>query len=388
MYKIVYLSQFSNIGGGETILLYLLSKLDRKIFQPVVILPLKGQLSKKLNKMDVTTYYIQLSPYSIRTFFVPGFSFKGAYELYKLVKTVNPDIIHLNHLNLAFYAGSAGKLMRIPVLATAHGPWDSYYFYQDLITNLFVDKILANTNILKTQLTKRGLITDKKVQVVAFGVDLDLFQKSSQKKARLGLRLPEKAKIVTIVGRLDPIKDHLTFLEAASLIIKDVPRAYFFIAGSAQGDFSCPKPPNTPNSYLRSLQKFLLENPSLQTRVIWGEFQENMPDVYNASDVVVSSSLSESFGLSLLEASACAVPVVTTNRGGQKLIIKNGKSGFLVPPKHPGSLAQKTVMILKNPKLQKELGRNGRKFAQQHSLDYYTDTIQNIYLSTMSFDRR
>lgn len=378
--RILYLAQFPHIGGGETALIYLLSKLDRKRFEPIVIVPQNGQLSNRLHKLSITTYSLPLELYLIRTFFVPGMSFKNIYQFFKLVKKIKPDLIHINHLNLAVYAGIAGKLSSIPVVATAHGPWDSYYFYQDIISNIFVDKILANTPKVAHQLLKRKLINPSKVSVCYFGIDTNFFKPKSKSFARENLALPKKDLIITIVGRLDPIKDHLTFLQAANIVQQTVAKVTFLIVGSTLGDFS--KMTSKDSHYRKDINNYLSKHPNLKKRTIFKDFIDFMPSVYQATDILVSSSLSESFGLSLAEASSCAIPVIATNQGGQRYIIRDGETGFLIPPKNPKLLVQKILQLVYNSKLRQEFGLNGRKhILANFSLNESTEIIQNYYLN-------
>ena len=108
--KILYLTQHAEIGGGETILLSLLEKLDRNRFSPHVVVPKQGTLTKELESRKVPASVLSLPGYLIRTLFIPGMSPFGIFRFMKLVKKIKPDLIHLNHLNLAVYAGIAGRL--------------------------------------------------------------------------------------------------------------------------------------------------------------------------------------------------------------------------------------------------------------------------------------
>lgn len=377
--KILYLSQFHQIGGGETALLNLLEKVDRKKFEPVVVLPKAGQFSQKLKNLAVTTYFLHLNPFLIRILFVPGTSPLGIYNFLKLSKKINPDLIHTNHLNLAIYAGIAAKILKIPIVATSHGSWDSIYFYHDLITNLFIDKILANTQDIKKALTKRKIIPSQKVAVVHLGINTSVFKPSNQKMARKILILPQDKLIITIVGRLDPAKDHLTFLKAAEKIAKQVKNPAFYIVGSQKGDFTGRK-----NQYLKILKQYLRQHPTLAQKVFFGGFIDNMPAVYQSSDILVSSSNSESFGLALAEGAACGLPIVSTNIGGQELIVHENKNGFLVPPRRADLLAEKILILAKNSKLRIKFGVYGRNnvIANFH-LNNYVRNIEKIYLEIL-----
>ena len=174
--KILYLTQHAEIGGGETILLSLLEKLDRNRFSPHVVVPKQGTLTKELESRKVPASVLSLPGYLIRTLFIPGMSPFGIFRFMKLVKKIKPDLIHLNHLNLAVYAGIAGRLLKIPIVATAHGPWDTLYFYQDALTNFCVNLLLPNTKYLAKKLLRRNIILSHKSRFLPFGIDTEKFK--------------------------------------------------------------------------------------------------------------------------------------------------------------------------------------------------------------------
>lgn len=375
--KILYLTQFSEIGGGETILLSLLEKLNRKLFKPYVIVPKKGQLSEKLQNLKVETHFLNLPPYLIRTFFVPGASPIGLWQLATITQKIKPDLVHINHLTQAVYAGLAAKLLKIPLIATAHGPWDSFYFYQDLITNFFADKILANSKTMAQNLLKRKIISAQKVEVVPFGIDTTKFKPASSYQrpvARKAFGFGENDFVVTIVGRLDPSKDHLTFLKAANLLLGRIENAKFFIVGSRLGDFSGSK-----NSYTREIKNYLRGKPELAKSVIFGGLVDDMPSVYHATDILVSTSPQESFGLAQKEAMSCAVASVvasttTTIPPKDRQICQTAKS------QSPQGFARKIWLLFKNPDLRTKIGKAARIYVEKNfPLTSYITKVESIY---------
>ena len=377
-YKILYLTCHPQIGGGETMLINLVSKLNKNLFEPIVIVPKKGQLSEKLKRLKIQTHIVPLSGYLIRLFFMPGISPLGLYRFLRVVENAKPHLIHVNHLNLAIYAGFAGKLRNIPIIATAHGLWDSVYFFQDIVNAVCTDIILANTQNVAHALVKRKIVDGKKVKVIHFGIDTEYFQPGNKKQARRALRLPQNNLIVTIVGRLDPIKDHMTFLEAALLVSKKYPDVRFFIVGSKLGDFSG-KDDN--NSYESRIKQFVNKHRTLSKKIIWGGFIDDIASVYHATDILVSTSLSESFGLAIGEAAACGIPVVATNAGGQRLVVKDGETGFLIRPRHSGEIAQKIITLAGNPKLRQKLGSVARDhIVRNYPIEKYVEEVQKIHL--------
>lgn len=383
MYKILYLTQFPEIGGGETMFLSLLEKLPRRLFEPIVIVPKKGQVSERLKQLRVRTYILNLPPYLLRTFFVPGISPLPMYKFIKLSKSLSPNLIHLNHLTLAIYAGVAAKILHIPTVATAHGPWDSYYFYQDLVTSLFVDKIFANTELTAQKLLQKKIVNPKKVSVVPFGIDTHKFTPATKNQkiaAKTVFGFSPSDFVISIVGRLDPAKDHLTFLKAAQIILKNLTSAHFFIVGSKLGDFSGKK-----NLYLETINNFLKDNPKLSKKVKFGDFTDDMPAVYHATDVLVSTSPSESFGLALAEGAASAIAIIKTDNAKHSLIIQNNQFGILIPPQNPQILAQKILYLAKNRNLRQKFGSAARSLAVQNfNIKNYLYTMQNNYLDLLA----
>lgn len=381
MHKILYLSQFDKVGGGETSLLYLLQNLDKSKFEPIVILPKAGEFSKRLKKVRITTHFLDLPPYLIRTFFVPGLSMK-IFKLFRLIKKINPSIIHINNLSLIFYGGICGKLLRIPVVATSHGAWDLIYPFHDLIYNLLLDNLVTNSNLLKNLYKKRAFLNPKKLSVINFGIDTNLFKPGDKIKARKKLNLPQSKIIITIAGRIDPIKDHLTFLKAAKIVISSFDKVLFLIVGSKESDFS--KRSDLDHSYLNKINKLLDANPLLKKSVKFLGYTESMAEVYSASDLYVSSSLSESFSLGIMEALASALPIVSTSQGIQSELIFENKTGFLVPPQNPSLLAQKISLLIKNPRLRKKFGVGGRKhIINNFPVESYVKNWEEIYLSQL-----
>ena len=106
-----------------------------------------------------------------------------------------------------------------------------------------------------------------------------------------------------------------------------------------------------------------------------------MPAVYNATDILVSTSPRESFGLAIAEGAACALPIIAT---GGNTIVKNGQNGYLVPPQNPKAIAQKILTLAANSKLRKEFAKFGRKYITEHfRLQPYITKIENVYLSLL-----
>ena len=373
--KILYLTFHPNIGGGETTLLSLISKLDKTKYDPFVVVTANGQLKTALSKLKIKTFIIPLNGYFIRTLFMPGISPSGILALYKLARKIKPNLIHVNHLNLAIYAGIVSKLLKIPTIATAHGKWDSIYIFQDLITRFFINKVLAISPFVAKHLKDKGVLTSKQIETVPLAVDTNVFKPGNKRQSQKTLNLPKNKFIFTLVARLDPIKDHITFLKAAKIVLQHKSGVAFYIVGSKAGDFS-----GQGNHYLRRIDNYLKRNANLKDKVIFGGFQIFMPTVYRATDVLVCSSLEESLSISMMEGAACALPLISTNKGGNKLIVKEGLNGYLVPPQNPDLLAQKMRKLKKDKKLRELFSKNSLKIAKSYyDISRYVKRLETIY---------
>jgi glycosyltransferase involved in cell wall biosynthesis len=163
--------------------------------------------------------------------------------------------------------------------------------------------------------------------VIQNGIDTTHF--APDLKAGLRLRaswqVPEDSLLIGIVGRLDPIKDHPTFLRAAAILAGSRPDVRFVCIGGG------------PEEYARCLRN-LADDLGLCDKVIWPGFITNdMVAAYNALDLCSSSSYGEGLSNAVAEAMACGVPCVVTAVGDSPLIV--GDTGVVVPPKNPDALA-------------------------------------------------
>jgi glycosyltransferase involved in cell wall biosynthesis len=167
------------------------------------------------------------------------------------------------------------------------------------------DLVIANSNAAVHALGAR-----RRIDVVPNGIDIDRFRPDAGKRAEMRSRLGVGAgqPLVGIVGRLDPIKDHETFLRAARAMVDRGCDAKFVIAGDGEGD------------YRRRLEQ-LANELGISDRVAWvGEIGE-IERLYPALDVLISSSESEGFPNALAEAMASGVPCVATEVGDSRAIV-------------------------------------------------------------------
>ena len=180
---------------------------------------------------------------------------------------------------------------------------------------------------------------------------------------------PRAVHRVGVVANLLPLKGHVDFLDmAAELTARGVEAEYWIIGEDVHR-----------TGYKTELHNRTREL-GLEDRVCFRGYCRNVPNLLRELDVVVCSSHVETFGMCVLEAMACAKPVVATSVGGLPEVVDDGVSGILVPPHAPGRLADAVERLLEDPELRITFGRFGRTRAASHfSHEVYVDKMLALY---------
>lgn len=183
----------------------------------------------------------------------------------------------------------------------------------------FADLVIANSHAGRDYHIAQGF-PEEKIQVVHNPIDTERFKPDEQarEKVRSEWRVQADQKLIGLVARLDPMKDHPTFLKAAVLLAQKCKDVRFVCVGDG------------PARYRENLYTLSVEL-GLANRLIWASAREDIESVYNALDVIVSSSAyGEGCSNVLGEAIACGVPCVATDVGDNSLIVSS--AGMIVPP--------------------------------------------------------
>lgn len=226
-----------------------------------------------------------------------------------------------------------------------------YYWLEELLSGRS-DLIIANSNAGFNYALTRGFPRER-IMVIPNGFDVERFR--PEPGAREALRaewgFKNGTKVVGMVARHDPVKDHPTFLRAAASIAERHPDVQFVCLGGKHSAF--PEYHDVITNLASELQ--------LESRVIWAGVRSDMPAVYNAIDVLCSSSISEGLSNVIGEAMACGVPCVVTNVGDSARVV--GDLGVVVLPGEPKALAKGLEEMLERIEGDKKakIGRQVRK---------------------------
>lgn len=179
----------------------------------------------------------------------------------------------------------------------------------------------------------------EKMIVIRNGIDTERYQPDPAARARIRMEWGIEAhiKLIGLVARLDPMKDHPVFFKAAQSLIALRSDVCFVCVGDGSPDYT---------AELRALA----DQCRLSDHVIWAGARDDMPAVYSALDLAVNSSYGEGLPNAVAEAMACDVPCVVTDVGDSAWLV--GKTGGVVPPKQPETLMRAMEMLLNQPQYQ------------------------------------
>lgn len=181
-------------------------------------------------------------------------------------------------------------------------------------------------------------------------------------------KIEKDKKVVLFVGRLTHQKGVEYFVEASQIVKKELKVKFIAVTNS---------PLKKVKEYVNLLRKNEIE---LYEKVPSDEIVK----LYQKADVLILPSLSEAFGLVLLEAMACGTPVVASNVGGIPNVVKDGIVGFLIPPKDSQAIAKKTLMILKNEEIREKMRINCLEWVKNFSWEKIAEKYIEIYRKILS----
>ncbi len=285
--------------------------------------------------------------------------------IYFFLDKSKPDIIHAHNMHYFSKIHAAAlwqyaKKNNIPLLLTVHNIWDDSDFL-NLTRNAGWKHIIAVSNYIKFELTGIGLPANK-VTVVHHGIDTTKFKKTNNKEILDQYPILRNRKIIFHPARISLAKGCDIAIKALRLIKQSVPEALLVLAGT-KNIIDWGTKQQKEIAYILELAKKLNLQDSLFMRMIPLEL---MPEFYNLADVsIYPSTAPEPSGMVVLESLASATPIIITNSGGMPEVVRDGVNGFSINVRDYQQLAQHCTTILKDSRMKKLLGENGRRLIKK-----------------------
>ena len=282
-------------------------------------------------------------------------------RLLRFMRRENIAILHCHLFTASLSGAGVARMAGVgAVLETCHGPevWRMgkglrASFWVDRQVGRLVDKYIAVSHAAARHLSETKRVPKNKIRVIHNGRDLDRFgSTNSQRRAatRNSLGLRDEPTILTL-ARLDEQKGHRHLIDALAKVAAHRPDVVTILAGEGPLE-----------DRLRAQSTAL----GLTERVRFLGYRRDVPELFEAADMVVLPSLYEGLPLVAIEALAAGRPMVATEVDGTPEVVIHEQTGLLVPPANPTALAAAIERLLDNPELASRLAADGRKFVREN----------------------
>jgi len=300
-------------------------------------------------------------------FFVP--------KLVQAIRAAKPDIVHSRNWG-AIEAAIAARLAGVPVVIHSEHGYEVESLTKTPRRQQWMRKLVCSTadafftvsRELRDFHAGQAGVDRNKIRVIYNGVDTVRFgpRPASRSKVRAAFGIAPGDFVAGAVGRIVPIKDYKTLLQATSVLATQVPNFKLMIVGDGPE--------------LQSVSA-LAKSLGVPDRVLIAGRRDDIPDLLGAMDVFVQASLREGMSNTLLEAMSTGLPALVTRVGGNPEVIHEGRTGWMFAPGDFESLSQLLLKLAEDTDLRAAAGQGGRLRVQQiFSNQTMLDNYRSLYL--------
>lgn len=354
------------IGGGETHVLNLVEKLDKKKYNSVILSFTEGPMVDKLRAEGYKTYVVNTER---------PFDFTVWKKVKSIISAEKVDLIHAHGTRANSNTFYSAKSLHIPLIYTVHG-WS---FHPDqnkviktirILSERFLVRVADQTICVSKSNLKEGksLFPMPKSTVVLNGINRSKFNPDKiYKDIRKEFGIDKNNIVVGFIARITHQKSPLIFLKAIAKI-KHLERTTFLIVGD--GDLK----PQT----LALATELSLKN------IIFIDFRNDIPDILSSIDIFCLPSLWEGLPIALLEAMSMRKAIIASEIDGINDLIVNNENGILVPPGNIDRLSIALDYLIADGELRSILGANAEKTVMKHfNVQVMTKEIEDEYDSLL-----
>jgi glycosyltransferase involved in cell wall biosynthesis len=296
---------------------------------------------------------------------------RGMIRLVRLVRSWKPDVLHSHMVHANLMARALRLFVRVPALiSTIHSIKDGGRLRMAAyrLSNRLVDRMTIVSQAAADRFVAEGTIPRELLRVVPNGVDVHRFQEVAS-RAREPLRRSlglQREFVWLAVGRFAPAKDYPNMLKGFAQVHKAHPDSVLLLVGRGA---------------LQGEAEALVLALGLATSVRFLGPRHDVPELMSAADGYVLSSAWEGMPVVLLEAAAAGLPIVATSVGGNREVVRDRESGYLVPPQDPDALglAMRRLMGMSEAQ-RRSMGHQGREHVQaNYGLSRVVDRWESLY---------
>jgi glycosyltransferase involved in cell wall biosynthesis len=365
---IVHIIDSLCIGGRENIIIDICNNLNKDKYS-VFIITLCNDDNIGASKLEKSVILLPL-PFPLKSIdrantFMSFFLVKN--KLTKLIKEINPDIIHTHSyfhrlLIIAFsIRSSIGKAAFFHTVHTSGMYFSSTDFInrvklatEKFALSLYNPSLIAISEIVQENNKFFFKKCSKQSKYIPNGIDLNRYDLSNYNRSRRAFNFDEEDILIVYIARLCAGKNHITLLEATKELVKKHGNLKLLLAGDGE---------------LRSELECFVKNNGLEKNVIFFGSINNVPELLAVSDIGIFPSEFEGFGVALIEMMAMQLPVVAADNQMFKKMITHGENGFLYPMFDVCILVNYIERLIKNESLRIEIGKKAKQYSKQFSIE-------------------
>jgi glycosyltransferase involved in cell wall biosynthesis len=269
----------------------------------------------------------------------------AAWSLSRVVKQLRPEVLHAHDPRAVAMAATALSIAapqpRPPLVASRrvefrirNNSFSRWKYSQ-------VDCYIATCRSVRDRLVADG-IPRAKTTIVNEGVDVERIAAMQPADLHAEFYLPHGAPVVASIAALTPHKGHASLIDAAALVVREVPDARFVLAGDGE---------------LRDALGRQIKERHLERHVFLAGYRPDPQAFIKGADIFAMSSITEGMCTALVDAMAAAKPAVCTTAGGIPEVLLDGTTGYLVPPRDAPAMAGRLVLLLKDEALRTRMGQ-------------------------------
>lgn len=357
-YNILYTTSSGYMmGGGQWSLYYLIKRLNRDIFHPIVICPEDGELAEKMKSVGAEVIIFKIGR-------IRHLNLSVISKLISIMKTQKVHLVHTDSSTETFYAGISAKINGIPLIW--HIRVSEQEWFLDRILSLFSTKIILVAKALSSRF--KWLNKTNKLTVIYNGVDIEEFDKfplSTSIKKEYGI--DEDVVTLGCIGRIEEKKAQ----ECLIFAMRHVHKARLLLIGSGE------------EKYLKRMKDICMEL-NVSDRIIFAGYRSDIPSILKEIDVLVFPTLSEAFSRVILEAMAAGKPVIATNVGGNSEAVVDGITGYIVVTKDSLRLADRINELVSNKVKREKMGTAGRqRVVEFFTINQNVKKTEEVYLEEL-----
>lgn len=367
-YRIAFVQDTTEIGYTEIVTI--LRSLDRNVFEPILIVPGQGPLLEGIAGLGIGTFPMYLPSWrKLRDCF---HRYVAVYRLGRLLRDQRIDLIFCHGMWQVPLTYLAGKIANVPVVCRIGAMLDAedgrrvkeYWL-------CYPEQLLLISEAVRRSFVNAG-VPSRKAQLMYAGIHVPRGIQFDRAAVRRSLGLTGDEMVIGCVARLDPQKGYYHLFKALPLIQQKVPNVKCILVG------------DEPNLTRRNTVLGWVKELKVEKLVVLAGWQVRVFDYLAVMDVFCFPTLYEAFGLALIEAMAMGLPIVASQVGGVPEIVKEGETGFLVPPMDHHAIADRVTKLLIDDELRRKMGSAGlKRIEDTFSAERVTRSLEQTFIDVI-----